>query len=161
MANLKARAQEAKTKPASLTLADLAGGQRVIQLYEEFEARSQDGRMQREDYPRAVCQFVQKAMEALVAGSPPAPPKPVDTRPAWAREPQPLDSPDFLKWKLMATGRFTVDDIEEVERAGGAHYFSQMLTAGHSKEWVLSELAEEKARRAARNAAIKERWPNR
>lgn len=161
MANLEARAQEAKTKPASLTLPDLAGGERVLQLYEEFEARAQDGRMQREAYPRAVCQLVQKAMEALIAGSPPAPPKPVDARPAWAREPQPLDSPDFLKWKLMATGRFTVDDIEEMEQAGGTRYFSEVLRTGHSKEWVLGELAEEKALRAARNAAIKERWPNR
>jgi hypothetical protein len=101
-------------------------------------------------------------MAALLSGAEPLPPKPPDTRPEWAKAQPPASSPDFLKWKLLTMGRLTIEDIEEIVRAGGrSRHFEMMLTSGHPKEWLLREMAEEKAHREAKEATIKARWPNR
>ena len=158
MANVKARTAEAEMKPP--TLAELAGGGRAIQLYEDLKARFEDGRLSREDYSRAVCQFVQKAMEALIDGTTPAPPKPVDTRPLWARQSPPLNSPDHVKWQLLQSEVCSIEDIEEIQQAGGSEYFGEMLSWRHPKKWALGQVAEKKAQAAAKNSARRERWPN-
>lgn len=139
-----------------VSLSDLRGGLRVLQLWEDLKRKRQAAKeFKSSEFTEDVCDFVFRSMDALEHGHPVIPPKPPGpVLPRWARPdyfPQ-YGSSEDKKRKLKGRG-WSIEDIEKMNPI----YYDKVLQWGWTEKEILADIALQ----AEKQEAIKRRWPNR
>lgn len=157
-----ASTESTDTEPELLGLADLAGGQRAIQIWQEAQARLQTlGRHPRDPSPQEVqATAMWRILEALATGADPRPERAaIPTEPdcpAWAMPgvaPPSTGSPNWYRTGLVRQHGWTWHQAlslsgGEAERAHGARQTWEQFRAAREKK-----VAAKHAERAPRTVA--------